>query len=437
MSFHKKFYSLSLGCAKNQVDSERATAELLSANFKIADNPKESDVILINTCGFIESAKEESIEAILSLLKNKKAKQKAIVYGCLSQRYGKELAKEIPEADFWLGNYRTGMLLEILGFESQAKLCKATPPKRIRNFEFPHHAYLKIAEGCNRACSFCAIPAIRGRQISQSIENLVCEAKQLEENGVQELSLIAQDLSSYGTDLYKTVSLERLLEALLKNTKIPWLRLMYLYPEHITDGLLNLMAKEPRICKYADIPIQHASDKMLKLMRRKYTAKNLRDTLCKMREMVPGITLRTTVLLGFPGESHNDFEELMNLAEEIRFEHLGGFIWSPEEGTAAMKLKEELVPVETARLRLDALIERQEEISTEKNCAMIGQTMDVILDSIAEESEFHFYGRTQGNALETDDVVRVLEGSGDVGQIRKVKIVDAGTHEVDGILTIL
>jgi len=434
MSFRKKFYSLGLGCAKNQVDSERAAAELLSADFKIAKSPRESDVILINTCGFIESAKEESIDAILSILKNKKAKQKAIIYGCLSQRYGKELAKEIPEADFWLGNYSAGMLLETLGFESQAKLCKANPPRRIRNFEYPHHAYLKIAEGCNRACSFCAIPAIRGKQVSQSIENLLNEAKQLEENGVLELSLIAQDLSSYGTDLYKKASLEHLLEALLKNTKIPWLRLMYLYPEHITDGLLNLMAKEPRICKYADIPIQHASDKMLKLMRRKYTAKDLRTLLCKMRESIPGITLRTTVLLGFPGETHSDFEELMNLAEEIRFEHLGGFIWSPEEGTAAMKLKEEQVPVETARIRLDALTERQEEICTEKNENLIGKTFDVILDSMAEESEFHFYARTQGNALETDDIVRILEGSGNAGEIRKAKIVDAGAHELDAVL---
>jgi len=422
-----KFYSLSLGCAKNQVDSERATAELLGAGFKIAKNTKECDVILINTCGFIEAAKEESIEAILSILKDKKSKQKVIIYGCLSQRYGSELAKEIPEADFWLGNYKAGILLNALGFEAQAKLCKASPPKRIRNFEYPHHAYIKIAEGCNRACSFCAIPSIRGRQASQSIENLVEEAKQLEENGVLELSLIAQDLSSYGTDLYKKPSLEKLLEALLKNTKIPWLRLMYLYPEHITDSLLGLMAKEKRICKYADMPIQHASDKMLRLMRRKYRAKDLRNLLHKMRENVPNISLRTTVLLGFPGEMHSDFEELMNLAEEIRFEHLGGFIWSPEEGTSALRLKEELVPVETARLRLNALTELQEEISTEKNEALIGQTINVILDSTSE-------GRTQGNALETDNITRILKGNGKIGTIRKAKIVGANAHELDAIL---
>ena len=422
-----KFYSLSLGCAKNQVDSERATAELLGANFKIAKNPKECDVILINTCGFIEAAKEESIEAILSTLKNKKDKQKAIIYGCLSQRYGSELAKEIPEADFWLGNYKAGMLLNALGFESQAKLCKAAPPKRIRNFEYPHHAYIKIAEGCNRACSFCAIPSIRGRQVSESIENLVEEAKQLEESGVLELSLIAQDLSSYGMDLYKKPSLEKLLEALLKNTKIPWLRLMYLYPEHITSDLLSLMAKEERICKYADMPIQHASDKMLRLMRRKYKANDLRNLLHKMRESVPGLSLRTTVLIGFPGETHSDFEELMNLAEEIRFEHLGGFIWSPEEGTTALRLKEERVPVEVARLRLNALTELQEEISTEKNKTLIGQTLNVILDSATE-------GRTQGNALETDNITRILKGSGKPGTIRKAKIVDAAPHELDAIL---
>ncbi|MCL1957754.1 MAG: 30S ribosomal protein S12 methylthiotransferase RimO [Fibromonadales bacterium] len=422
-----KFYSLSLGCAKNQVDSERATAELLGANLKIAKNSKESDVILINTCGFIEAAKEESIEAILSVLKDKKSEQKVIIYGCLSQRYGSELAKEIPEADFWLGNYKAGMLLNALGFETQAKLCKASPPKRIKNFEYPHHAYIKIAEGCNRACSFCAIPSIRGRQASQSIENLVEEAKQLEKNGVVELSLIAQDLSSYGTDLYKKPSLEKLLEALLKNTKIPWLRLMYLYPEHITDSLLGLISKEKRICKYADMPIQHASDKMLRLMRRKYKAKDLRNLLYKMRKNVPNLSLRTTVLLGFPGETHSDFEKLMNLIEEIRFEHLGGFIWSPEEGTAALRLKEELVPVETARLRLDALTELQEEISREKNEDLVGKTLNLILDSTSE-------GRTQGNALETDNITRILKGNGKAGTIRKAKIVGATSHELDAIL---
>ncbi len=429
-----KFYSLSLGCSKNQVDSERARAELLGAGFKIAKNPKECDVILINTCGFIEAAKEESIEAILYALKDKKNKQKIIIYGCLSQRYGSELAKEIPEADFWLGNYKPGMLLRTLGFEEQAKLCKASPPKRIKNFEYPHHAYIKIAEGCNRACSFCAIPSIRGRQVSQSIENLVEEAKQLEKNGVLELSLIAQDLSSYGTDLYKEPCLERLLEGLLKNTKIPWLRLMYLYPEHITNSLLGLMAKEKRICKYADMPIQHASDKMLRLMRRKYKAADLRNLLHKIREKVQGISLRTTVLLGFPGETHSDFEELMDLAEEVRFEHLGGFIWSPEEGTAALRLKEELVPVETARLRLNALTELQEEISREKNEDLVGKTLDVILDSLAEEKEFRFYARTQGNSLETDNIARILKGSGKPGTIRKAKIVGAASHELDAIL---
>lgn len=428
-----KFYSLSLGCAKNQVDSERATAELLSVNFKVAKTLKESNVILINTCGFIEAAKEESIEAILSLLKDKKVEQKIIVYGCLSKRYGKELAKEIPEVDFWLSNYSPGILLEALGFEQQAMQCKASPPKRLKNFEYPHHAYLKISEGCNRACSFCAIPLIRGKQVSQSIESIVEEAKQLEENNVSELSLIAQDLSSYGTDLYKAANLEKLLESLLKNTNIPWIRLMYLYPEHITDSLLNLIATEKRICKYMDMPIQHASDKMLKLMRRKYNANSLNNLLYKIRESVPDISLRTTVLLGFPGETHNDFEILMNLIEEIKFEHLGAFIWSEEEGTAAVKLKEKKVPIEEARLRLDTLISRQEEISTEKNNDLIGKTLDVILDSVAEESNFHFYGRTQGSALEIDNIVRILNGSGNTGEIRKVKIIDAVSHELDGI----
>ncbi|GHV16251.1 hypothetical protein AGMMS49938_16070 [Fibrobacterales bacterium] len=305
---------------------------------------------------------------------------------------------------------------------------------RKRDAAFRHHAYLKISEGCNRACAFCAIPLIRGKQVSSSINDLAEEARQLEKSGVKELTLVAQDLSSYGLDLHNSENLTSLLENLLKKTKIPWIRLMYLYPEHITDDLLNLMATEPRICKYIDMPIQHASDKILKLMRRKGTQKDLRNLIEKIRVKVSGISLRTTLLLGFPGETHEDFEELMRFADDIQFEHLGAFIWSPEEGTSAIKLKRERVPEDVARLRLNALTERSEEISLEKNEQLIGKTVEVILDSVADESEFHFYGRTRGDAFEVDNVVRILEGNGSVGKICKVKIVDAKEHEIDGVI---
>lgn len=428
----KKVFSLSLGCAKNQVDAEHAAAELASAGFKFVETAEKSDIILINTCGFIKAAKEESIETIFSLLKNKKENQKTIVYGCLSKRYKEELEKEIPEVDFWLGNYQAGMFLNAIGRKRLATKCRLNPPKRMKNTSFPHHGYLKIAEGCNRACSFCAIPSIRGLQVSQTIESLVEEAKQLEENGVMELSLIAQDLSSYGTDLYNKPSLEALLEALLKNTNIPWIRLMYLYPEYITDSLLNLMATENRICKYADIPIQHASDKMLKLMRRKYSAKSLKNLLFKMRERVPGISLRTTVLIGFPGETHEDFEELMQLAEEVCFEHLGGFVWSPEEGTAAINIIEKPVGEREAMLRLNAIIELQDEISLYHNEKLIGQTLEVILDTQKT-------ARTKTNAIEVDDIVNIVNKygyprNGIPGTLRQVKILSASPHDLEGVL---
>lgn len=292
-----------------------------------------------------------------------------------------------------------------------------------------------MAEGCNRNCSFCAIPGIRGKQKSSSIASLVEEAKILEQSGVQEITLIAQDLSFYGRErASQGENLERLLEALLRETSLPWVRMLYLYPAFITDGLLGLMAKEDRICKYADMPIQHASDRMLKLMRRNYTGKELRELLARMQDKVPGLALRSTVLLGFPGETHEDFEELMRLVEDVRFARLGGFTWSPEEGTHAMNLQEEHVPEETARLRLEALVEAQNAISLSHNESLIGSETEVILDEVADESEFHFYGRTRADALEVDNQVRILEGDGKPGEIRRARIVDAGPHELDAVL---
>ena len=428
-------HAINLGCSKNQVDAERMVAELLSAGFRISPTAQKSDYILVNTCGFIESAKEESIEMILSQLQGKTARQKVIVAGCLSQRYGGDLSQELPEVDYWTGTYKPGQLLELLGDPDAASLCRSAPPPRLNLGGFPHHGYLKLAEGCNRNCSFCAIPGIRGKQVSRSIESLVEEAKQLEQSGVKELTLIAQDLSYYGRERSsKGENLQRLLEALLKETSIPWLRMLFLYPAFIDDSLLDLIAREDRICKYIDMPIQHASTRMLKLMRRNYTGEELRALLLRMRERIPGLVLRSTVLVGFPGETHQDYEELMKLVEEVRFERLGGFVWSPEEGTHAMDLKEERVSEEEARQRLEMLMEAQNEISLSRNESLIGQEMEVILDEVAEESEYHFYGRTRGDALEVDNLVRILEGDGEPGQIRRARIVDAGPHELDAVL---
>lgn len=428
-------HTINLGCSKNQVDAERMVGELLTAGYQIAPTAKKSDYILVNTCGFIESAKEESIEMILSQIKGKSARQKVIVTGCLSQRYSKDLALELPEVDLWTGTYQPGQILDLLGRSEAAALCRSAPPPRLNLGGYPHHAYLKVAEGCNRNCSFCAIPGIRGKQQSSSIESLTEEAKQLEQSGVKEITLIAQDLSFFGRERAgKGENLERLLESILQNTGIPWVRMLYLYPAFITDGLLGMMAKEERLCKYADMPIQHASDRMLKLMRRNYGAQELRDLLFKMREKVPGLALRTTVLLGFPGETHEDYEQLMQLVEDVRFDRLGGFVWSPEEGTHAMDLTEEHVPEEVGRQRLEALIEAQNDISLSRNESFIGQEVEVILDEVAEESEYHFYGRTRSDALEVDNQVRILEGDGKPGEIRRARIVDAGPHDLDAVL---
>ena len=426
-----RIFVVHLGCSKNQVDAECLVTEFLSVGFKTVKTPESADYILINTCGFIEAAKEEAIDTILSHTAKKKKGQKIIVTGCLSQRYANELPAEIPEVDFWEGTYKPGNLLLKMGLIDKHS-CKDIPFRQNLS-EYKHHAYLKIAEGCDRLCAYCAIPLIRGRQVSRTIEDIVSEAKRLETSGVQELTLIAQDTTYYGREKNAPGKgfFKDLLKALLQETNIRWIRSLYWYPEFIDDELLELIAKEKRLCKYIDLPIQHASDNVLKAMNRRYSAKELKNILLKIREKIPGVTLRTTVLVGFPGETHEDFEELMNLIDEIQFEHLGGFVYSKEEGTLAEKLKLKEVPESEARARLDAISERAEEIALEKNEAWIGKEITVLLDEEASGSEFHFYGRTEGNSLDVDDIVRVVEGSGTVGTFRKALVLDASAHELD------
>ncbi len=424
-------FAAQLGCAKNQVDAEHLLAELYSAGFQSVPSVDKADYILVNTCGFIEAAKEESINTILSFVEAKKPNQKLVVSGCLSGRYIRELPKEMPEVDYWLGTYEPGKILQVLGLGEKSSGTENI--KRLNLGDFSHHAYLKIAEGCDRRCAFCAIPNIRGKQVSFSIESIVREAKELERQGVKELTLIAQDTTFYGHEQGKSgPTLARLLKAILRETGIPWIRTLYWYPQFIDDELLDLMASEPRLCKYIDMPIQHASDRILKLMRRHYTQESLRKMLQAMREKIPGVTLRTTVLVGFPGETDADFNELMKLIQEVRFEHLGGFVFSPEEGTPAMKLEESSIPEDLARARLDAINDVQEEISTEANEALIGKELKVLIDEVAEESDYHFIGRTEGNSLDADDIVKIVEGDAVPGEFYMVKIVDAEPHELTG-----
>src|SRR5690606_8816667 len=398
----RKVRIVNLGCSKNQVDSENILGEFGRAGFALAADGDRSAVTVINTCGFIEAAKEESINEVLAALDHRAEGEKVVVAGCLSQRYLDELHKEIPEADLLVGTYKPGEIIERLGLTSTLPSdCAVGAGPRSLMGEEPHHAFLKIAEGCNRVCGFCAIPGMRGKQKSRAIADIVAEAQQLESWGIKEVSLIAQDLTYFGREKNGTENLEDLLRALIRETDIPWFRMMYAYPAFLTEGLLDVMATEKRGCKYLDMPIQHASDRMLKAMRRNYSAESLRTQLADLRASVPGIALRTTVVLGYPGETEEDVEELLDLVEETRFRHLGGFTYSDEEGTHAFDLKPK-VPQDVMEARLGRVMDLQREIAAEDNQARVGQTVEVIVDAVAEGETHHFVGRTEGDAPEVD-----------------------------------
>jgi ribosomal protein S12 methylthiotransferase len=434
----KKVRLLNLGCSKNQVDSENILGEFGRAGFTLAQEGEDPSVTVINTCGFIEAAKEESIQEILTAVDNKAKGEKLVVAGCLAQRYMEDLKKDIPEVDLFIGTYREGEMLERLGLSSTLPSdCKVGAAPRTLMGEEPHHAFLKIAEGCNRICGFCAIPGMRGKQKSRSIADIVAEAQQLQSWGIKEVSLIAQDLTFFGREKNGTESLEMLLRALIKETDVPWLRMMYGYPAFLTDGLIDVMATEKRICKYFDIPIQHASAPMLKAMRRNYTAEQLREGLLKMRNAIPGIALRSTALLGYPGETEKDVDDLMAFLEEIRFRHLGCFSYSDEEGTHAFDLKPK-VPQDVIEARVDRVMTLQRQISLEHNQGRIGETVTVIIDSMAEGRDCHYVGRTEGDAPEADNTVLIYGSDGamdaDPGSFRKVLVTDASEYDLEAKL---
>ena len=426
---------INLGCSKNQVDSENILGEFGRAGFSLAQEGDASQVTVINTCGFIEAAKEESIQEILGAIQARKKGEKVVVAGCLSQRYMDELHKEIPEADLFVGTYKPGEILERMGLASTLPSdCLVGAAPRTLMGEEPHHAFLKIAEGCNRVCGFCAIPGMRGKQRSRSIADIVTEAQQLESWGVKEISLIAQDLTFFGREGGGTENLENLLRALLRETGVSWFRLMYGYPAFLTDGLLDVMASDGRVCNYLDMPVQHASDRMLRTMRRNYTRDGLREQLGRLRQAIPGISMRTTVLVGYPGETEEDVRQLLELIEETRFRHLGGFTYSDEEGTHAFDLSDK-VPIDVMEDRLSRVMALQREIATEDNQARIGSTVEVIVDSMAEGESHHFTGRTQGDAPEVDGRV-LIHGAEDaeIGSFRNVFITDAREYDLEGRL---
>ncbi len=422
---------LTLGCSKNLVDSEHLLAQFRASGYKVLHNAYDAaaEVVIINTCGFILDAKEESVESILSYIEEKKRGKlhKLFVMGCLSERYREELTKEMPEVDGFYGVWDMPAILEAMGSKLDQRLLherELTTPK--------HYAYLKISEGCNRSCAFCAIPGIRGAQQSISIEDLVKESNGLVKKGVKELILIAQDLTNYGIDLYEKRALPELLKELVKIEHLEWIRLHYAYPTGFPEEVIDLMASEEKICNYMDIPIQHVNNEILSAMGRGHDRTKLENLLQKFRKQVPDVALRTTVLTGFPGETEEAFSELLDFVRAFKFERLGVFPYSHEEGTPAFKNFQDLIPDKVKSERAGAIMELQQEISLQLNEEKIGKTFKVLID---RREEGYFVGRTQYDSPEVDNEVLVADDQPlSIGHFYQVKITGAGDFDLYGSL---
>lgn len=431
---------ISLGCAKNQVDGEMLMAALEENGFELSDDVGICDIAIINTCGFIESAKKESIEEILELCKLKEEGriQKIVVTGCLAQRYQEEVRREIPEVDAVLGIGANGEIASYLKkMWEENTVVESFPPKTemplcgSRTLTTPsYYAYLKIAEGCSNGCSYCAIPKIRGPYRSRPMESILAEAKGLAENGCRELVIIAQDTSRYGLDLYGELRLPQLLTELSHLENIRWIRLLYCYPDYITDELLTVIRDVKKVVPYIDLPLQHVSGKILKAMNRGGDRASLTEQIRHIREMVPGITLRTTLITGFPGETEEDFNELAEFVHEMKFERLGCFAYSQEEGTPAAALPDQL-PQEVKEHREEVIMEDQMVIMLEKGEEMVGKTVEVLTEGFDRYAECYF-GRTQADAPDVDGKVFFVaqRKKPHYGQFVHVKITEC----VDGDL---
>lgn len=417
-----KINVITLGCSKNVYDSEVLMGQLRANGKEVTHEATkdEGNIIVINTCGFIDNAKEESVNTILEYAEKKEQGlvDKVFVTGCLSERYRPDLEKEIPNIDQFFGTTELPLLLKALGADYKHELIGerlTTTPK--------NYAYLKIAEGCDRPCSFCAIPLMRGKHKSTPIEHLVIEAEKLAKNGVKELILIAQDLTYYGLDLYKKRNLAELLEALVKVEGIEWIRLHYAFPTGFPMDVLELMKREPKICNYLDIPLQHISDSILKSMRRGTTQEKTTNLIKEFRALVPEMTIRTTLIVGYPGETEEDFNILKNWVEEMRFERLGCFTYSHEENTHAYLLEDD-VPEEVKQDRAAQIMDIQAQISWELNQEKIGQTFKCVIDR--KEGE-HFVGRTEFDSPDVDNEV-LIDASKfylKTGDFVNLKIIDA------------
>jgi ribosomal protein S12 methylthiotransferase len=419
---------ITLGCSKNLVDSEVLSGQLMANDIAVVHENKKLDhnIVVVNTCGFIDKAKEESVNTILDQLELKRRGKldKVYVTGCLSERYRADLETEMPEVDAWFGTLELPQMLKQFDVDYKAELLGErllSTPK--------HYAYLKISEGCNRTCSFCAIPLMRGKHVSRTIEDLVAEAESLVKKGVKEIMLIAQELTYYGLDIYKQRELPKLLHALADIKGLEWIRLHYAYPSKFPLEILDVMAQRDNICKYLDMPLQHASNNMLKAMKRNITREEMTDLIRTIREKVPGICLRTTLIAGFPGETEEDIEELKEFLQEHRFDRVGIFNYSHEENTSAYDLVDD-VPDETKQLRAQEVMEVQQEISYEKNQEKIGQVFKVLID---KKEAGRYLGRTEFDSVEVDNEVVVHSAKKlTIGEFVQVKITKAYDYDLEG-----
>ncbi len=427
MKKQKNIEVITLGCSKNIVDSERLIKQLKANKFGVTDTSENAETIIINTCGFIEAAKEESINTILEAVELKKQGKikKVIVAGCLSERYKNELRKEIPEVDKYFGVEAFEKVIDSLGGKFKRELLgerELSTPK--------HFAYLKISEGCNNPCSFCAIPLMRGRHRSRPLDVLISEARNLAAKGVKELILIGQDTTDYGIDLYGKRTLARLLNELSKISNLQWIRLMYAYPSHFPEDVIMEMAENPKILKYIDLPLQHISDKILKSMRRGISRRRTVELIEHLRNSIPDLTLRTTFIVGYPGETEKEFDELYDFVKQTEFDRLGVFTYSQEEQTPAYSLGDP-IPREIKEERQADLMELQKDISFSKNKLLNGKVLEVIIDDSGED---FFLSRSVKDAPEVDGKIFIPKEKNlaKIGNIYKVEIYDFNEYDLFG-----
>lgn len=426
-----KVFAISLGCPKNTIDTEVALGSLSSTNsgLKLTNNPQEADLLIVNTCGFIEEAVSESIDTILAVAKEKTDRQVLVVMGCMVQRYGDDLKKEMPEVDIFFGTGSPQSIATLI--KDQTKTIQyqqlQSPSPRVL-ITPPWRAYVKISEGCSNQCTYCLIPMLRGKELSRPIEEIVSEVNSLAVKGVKEITMVAQDLTAYRSG-EKTLS--DLLKALNRQTDLPWLRLLYLHPGKVNIRLLETIAAGTAICPYLDIPIQHASTNILRSMGRRYDSKTLDNLMSRIGSLLPHASVRTTVMVGFPGETEDDFQKLRNFVEKWEFEHLGCFIYSDEKECAANKLPGKVSP-ETALARKDEIMNIQARISRYKNLDMVGKVERVLVEGVSPETELLLVGRTKYQAPEIDGMVYINKGTACLGEMVPVKITGSHVYDLVG-----